>query len=50
MSGLNNRKGHSMKIYSTTVFGRTFESTDWRRLCKLAVTAYLEGRGCDASA
>lgn len=33
-----------MKIYSVTVFGRTFESTDWRRLCKLAIQAYREAK------
>ena len=33
-----------MKTYSVIIRGRRFESTDWRRLCNLAVRAYREGR------
>ena len=27
-------------IYTVTIKGRIFQSTDWRRLCHLAVQAY----------
>lgn len=33
-----------MKTYTITIKGRTFQSTDWRRLCRLAVQAYQEAR------
>lgn len=31
--------------YTVTIQGRIFESTDWRRLCQLAVQVYREARG-----
>jgi len=34
-----------MKIYTVTIKGRTFQSTNWQRLCELAVQAYREARG-----